>query len=56
MGDRGATGLKGTESWGLAAKWERRTWGLFGMEELGIGDGEKGEDGENEVMEDKENE
>lgn len=44
MGDRGTTGLKGTESWGLAAKWERRTWGLFGMEALGLGDGEKGED------------
>lgn len=46
MGDRGTAGLKGTESWGLAAKWERRTWGLFGMETLEIEDGEKGEDGE----------
>lgn len=46
MGDRGTTGLKGTESLGLAAKWERRTWGLFAMEALEMGDGKKGEDGE----------
>lgn len=46
MGDRGTAGLKGTESWGLAAKCERRTWGLFGMEALGMRDGEKGEEGE----------
>lgn len=46
MGDRGTTGLKGTESWVLAAKWERHTWGLFGMEALEMEDGEKGEEGE----------
>lgn len=46
MGDRGTTGLKGTESCGVAAKVARRTWGLFGMGVLGKGDGAKGEDGE----------
>lgn len=46
MGDSGTTGLKGTESWGLAANWERRTWGLFGIGELGVEVGAKGEDGE----------
>lgn len=45
MGDSGTTGLKGTESCGLAAKRERRTWGLFGMEATGKGDGEDGEVG-----------
>lgn len=49
MGDRGTTALKGTESWGLAAKWERRTWGLFGMGVLGMEDGGKGEHGEEGV-------
>ena len=45
MGDRGTAGLKGTESWGLAAIWERRTWGLLGMGERGVGDGEDGDVG-----------
>lgn len=46
MGDRGTTALKGTGSWGLAAKRDRRTWGLFGNGALEVEDGEKGEDGE----------
>lgn len=46
MGDSGTGPLKGTESWGPAAKWQRRTWGLFGNAALEMEDGEKGEDGE----------
>lgn len=39
IGDSGTAGLKGTESWGQAAKWDRLTWGLFRMEIKGTGPG-----------------
>ena len=50
MGDIGTAGTKGTESWGLAAKWERLTWGLFWMGVLEMEEGAKGKDGEDGVV------
>lgn len=34
----------GTESWGLAAKWARCTWGLFGVGTLAMQGGEDGKE------------